>query len=83
MGVNLPIAIGLSIFVGWHNDLVGEPTPIHLLIRATVAIAAFGVGFFVVFHKVFKPAIQIEENRVNQEKKTNKPHMATPRDPSD
>jgi hypothetical protein len=83
MGVNLPIAIVLSIFVGWHNALVGEPTAMHLLMRASVALAAFGVGFFLVFHKVFKPAVQAEAKRANQEKRTNKSEMATPRKPSD
>jgi len=68
IGINLPIAIGLSILIGWHNELVGEPNPMHLLMRAAIALAAFGVGLILFFHKVFRPAIQAEKERTNEKK---------------
>ena|GEM_PF-5044337 len=60
LGINLPIAIGLSLFITWHNELVGEPTPMHLLMRAAIALAAFSAGLILCWHKTFKPAIRAE-----------------------
>jgi hypothetical protein len=68
IGINLPIAIGLSFLFGWHNGVVGEPNPMHLLMRAAVALVAFGFGGILFFRKVFQPAIQTEKNKTDQTK---------------
>ncbi len=66
-----PIAIGLSFFIGWHNDVVGKPTSLHLLMRAAIALAVFVAGMILFFHKVINPAIRAEkeeaEGRNNKE----------------
>lgn len=61
LGINLPIAFALSAFTGWHNNLVGQPGPVHLLMRASIAVGAFGAGMIVFWHKVVKPAIRAEK----------------------
>ncbi len=45
----------------------GEPRPIHLLMRAVIALAAFGVGMSLIWYKVFRPAIKAEEAEVRQQ----------------
>lgn len=57
LGIFLPIASVLSAFIAWHNNLVTDPTAIHILMRGFIAFAAFGVGMIVFFFKVISPAI--------------------------
>lgn len=59
-GINVPVAIGLGLLFQWHEELVGESTPMHLLLRGLGALAAFGIGQVVIFRKVFRPAIRAE-----------------------
>lgn len=53
-----PIAVGLSVFIAWHNSLVGVPTAFHIVMRATIAFIAFGGGIIVFYVKVIRPAMQ-------------------------
>jgi len=68
LGISLPIAVGLSFFIGWHNELVGEPSPVHLLMRAAIALVAFGAGMILFWHKAFKPAIRAEREEAEGKK---------------
>ena len=61
LGVCLPIALALSLFIHWHNGVVGPPQPIHLLIRALIGLVAFGIGLFIVWWKVIRPVIRAIE----------------------
>ena len=64
-GVNLPIAVSLSLLIQWHNSVVGQPEAIHLFMRAIVALGAFGIGLSIVYWKVFVPAIRQSRNEKN------------------
>ncbi len=57
VGIFFPITLVLSAFITWHNHLVGTPTVFHVLIRAAIAFAAFGVGMIVFFLKVIRAAV--------------------------
>ncbi len=61
--INLPIILGLSYFTGWHNELVGNPTPLHLLMRAAVASVAIGVGMMLFWYKAMRLAIRAEREK--------------------
>jgi hypothetical protein len=39
--IMISVALGLSALIGWHNAVVGEPTALHLLVRALISIVVF------------------------------------------
>jgi hypothetical protein len=44
IAILLPLALVLSALIVWHNSVITELTPLHLLIRALVAMITFLVG---------------------------------------
>jgi len=69
LAINVPIALALSALTGWHNDLVGQPKPFHLLMRAAIASVAFCAGGLLFWHKTFRPGFQAEKERSEREEK--------------
>jgi hypothetical protein len=56
LGVNVPIAFLLAMFVVWHNSVVEVVEPRHLILRGVVALVAFAVGGYIFWRKVIGPA---------------------------
>ena len=50
--INLPLALVMSALSGWHNSVVGTPTPVHLLVRFIVALLSFAVGGVLFLYKL-------------------------------
>jgi hypothetical protein len=66
LGVNLPIAVGLSAFIAWHSSIVGEADGRHIFLRAVIGLIAFGGGLSVFWWKALRPAMRAaEENEEN------------------
>jgi hypothetical protein len=62
LGVSVPIAFLLSMFVVWHNSVVEVLEPRHLILRGVIAIGAFSVGLYIFWRKVIGPAVACIEN---------------------
>jgi hypothetical protein len=58
VGLAVPWAMVMQLFIVWHNEVVGQVRPIHLLLRAAVAMAGFGAIVFVVYFKAIRPAVR-------------------------
>jgi hypothetical protein len=70
LGVNVPIAFLLSAFIAWHNSIVEVAETRHLVLRALVALLAFGIGWVIVWAKIFKPAIKLAKMAKSESKRS-------------
>jgi hypothetical protein len=58
VGLAVPVTVAMSLFIAWHNDLVGPPQPRHLMLRLAVGSIAYGMIVIIVYWKVFRPAMR-------------------------
>ena len=58
LALALPWAIAMSAFIGWHNSVVDQVQPWHLVLRLAIGIVGFLPIIVVVFVKAFLPALR-------------------------
>ena len=58
LALALPWAIAMSAFIGWHNSVVGEVQPWHLVLRLAIGIVSGLPIILVVFVKAILPALR-------------------------
>ncbi|HYN00578.1 MAG TPA: hypothetical protein VET25_12585 [Aestuariivirgaceae bacterium] len=51
----------MSAFIGWHNSMVGQVEPTHLVLRGAIGAAGYLAIIVVIFIKVIRPAIRKAE----------------------
>ncbi|MEX2176370.1 MAG: hypothetical protein WD872_18550 [Pirellulaceae bacterium] len=69
LALALPWALAMSAFIGWHNSVVGQVQPRHLVLRMAIGIAGLLPIIVVLFCKFFLPAVrkaeQVAEGKPN------------------
>ena len=57
-GLGIPVAIGLSLLADWHESVVGQIQPKHLVQRGVIAAVPFGFVLLVVYYKAVRPTMR-------------------------
>ncbi len=65
LGLALPWALGMSAFIDWHNGVVGQVQPWHLVLRLAIGWVGFLPILVTVYFKAIRPAIRRAEQEAD------------------